>query len=283
MVDGIAEDVRGAPWFHVLSHAQAISEGLSYAFGPDEETYSFAIKTMLTALLERMGAKPRPVTDPFQAVIYSECSRKDFRKAANQYIRKAGGRDAVRARCETWVKEHPDDTRPRAFGMPGFDLGDVSPREPQDAVLALLTKGEEIARESMRETGAVSPMLLMETRDGKQLGLALKNPNGPIRELIPMLRNLAQQQDVHAGALVIETWAAPLDSGVRPSQSDQKWEMVLITGLANQICITQAFQIQRADSGATLVRDEECKEDATTPWAAVFDDAVWEELSTPRN
>ena len=59
--------------------------------------------------------------------------------------------------------------------------------------------------------------------------------------------------------------------------------MVLITGLANQICITHAFQIQRVDSGATLVRDEECKEDATTPWAALFDDAVWEELSTPIN
>ncbi len=58
--------------------------------------------------------------------------------------------------------------------------------------------------------------------------------------------------------------------------------MVLITGLAEQVCITHAYNIHRADSGATLVRDEECKEDATTPWAALFDDVVWEDLSTPR-
>ena len=88
LVDSIAEDVRGAPWFHVFSHAQTISAGLSYAFGPEEEDARlFAVKTLLTALLARIGAKPRPVTDPFQAMIYSECSRKDFRKAANQYIR----------------------------------------------------------------------------------------------------------------------------------------------------------------------------------------------------
>ncbi len=284
MVDGIAEDVRGAPWFHVLTHAQTISEGLSYAFGPDEETYSFAVKTMLTALLERMGAKPRPVTDPFQAVIYSECSRKDFRKAANQYIRNAGGRDAVQARCEAWLKEHPDDTGARAFGIPGFDLGQVDARGPQDAVVGLVTKAEEIARESMRDTGEVSPVLLMEIRDGQQLALSLKNPNGRLRELIPMLRSLAQDRDVHAGALILECWTAPPDSAVRPSESDQRREVVMITGLADQICITQVFEIRRTDSSALLERDEDCSGITHhCPWAAIFDDAVWEELSTPMN
>jgi hypothetical protein len=284
MVDGIAEDVRGAPWFHVLTHAQTISEGLSYAFGPDEETYSFAVKTMLTALLERMGAKPRPVIDPFQAVIYSECSRKDFRKAAHQYIRNAGGRDAVQARCEAWLAEHPNDAGPRAFGIPGFDLGKVEPRGPDDAVRGLLEKAEDTARESMKETSEVSPMLLMETRGGKQLALALKNPNGRLSELIPTLRNFAQGQDAHAGAILFEAWVAPADGEVRASKSDQRREVVMIVGIADQICTTRLFNIDRSDDDVTLIRDEDVNDTGNpTPWAALFDDAVWEELSTPRN
>ncbi len=167
--------------------------------------------------------------------------------------------------------------------MPGFDLGKVDPRDSQDAVPGLLKKAEDMARESMRETGEISPLLLMETRDGQQLALALKNPNGPIRQLIPMLRTLAQQQDAHAGALLIETWAAPFVSDVRPSLSDQKWEMVLITGLADRICTTLAFDIDRDGSGVTLSRVDDCKDTVTSPWAAIFDDAVWEELATPMN
>ena len=127
-------------------------------------------------------------------------------------------------------------------------------------------------------------MLLMETRGGKQLALALKNPNGRLSELIPTLRNFAQGQDAHAGAILFEAWVAPADGEVRPSKSDQRREVVMIVGLADRISTTKLFNIDRSDDGVTLSRDEDVNDTGNpSPWAALFDDAVWEELATPMN
>ena len=61
----------------------------------------------VTALIERIGARPYDLDSPHQANLYRSCARQDYRDAATKYIRELGGERALPEVMETWELNHP--------------------------------------------------------------------------------------------------------------------------------------------------------------------------------
>ncbi len=147
-----------------------------------------------------------------------------------------------------------------------------------------MEKAEEAARKNMTQQGLVPPFFFAESRDGQQMVFRLNTDRGPSRDKIPVLRAMAEGMDWHAGVFASEIWRSD-EMEVRPSQSDQRQEGVLLIGLAEGVEVSALFDIERSGSGVELRRNEDFADgflSVGTPWAAIFDDDVYESLSTGR-
>jgi hypothetical protein len=286
MIESMAEASKDAPWFAAYDHMRGLWQMADAAF-PDEHDEAKQLHgCLVAAVLELMGADPRRVTDPFQAAVYRSSARKDFRKAAGKYLRKIGGRDAAEAKMQEWAAANPVLVKELAgsYGMPGWTLDKVAPRSAEDAVVGLMEKAEEAARANITEQGLMPPFFFAESRDGQQMVVRLNTDRGPARDQIPVLRAMAEGMDWHAGVFASEIWRSD-EMEVRPSQSNQRQEGVLLIGLAEGVDVSALFDIERSGSGVELRRNEDFADgflSSGTPWAAIFDDDVYESLNTER-
>ncbi len=168
-----------------------------------------------------------------------------------------------------------------SYGMPGWTLDKVAPRSAEDAVAGLMEKAEEVVRANMREQECVPPFFFAESRGGQQTVIRLNTDRGPCRDQIPVLRSTAEGMDWHAGVFASEIWRSD-EMEVRPSQSDQRQEGVLLIGLAEGVGVSALFDIERSGSGVELRRNEDFEDgrlSSGTPWAAIFDDDLYESLT----
>ncbi len=284
MIEHIAEASKDAPWYATYDHMRGLEQMAFATFSDDGDTAKEMHSYMVSAVLEQMGAKPGRVTDPFQAAVYHSSARKDFRKAARKYLRKVGGREAAEAKMNEWAEANPVLVKELAGGrgIPGWTLDKVAPRSAEDAVAGLIEKAEEMAREAMERDGEMPALFFAESRDGQQTVFDLNTDRGSARDQIPALRLMAEQMNWHAGVFAAEVWRS-YETDVRPSQSEQRQEGVLLIGLADGVEMSAVFDIERSSSGVGLRRDEDCREvPRATPWAAIFDDDVYESLTTER-
>ncbi len=282
MIEDIAEGSKAAPWYAAYDHSRGLWQMADATFPDDHDQAKLMHGCLVAAVLELMGADPRRATDPFQAAVYHLSARKDFRKAANKYLRKIGGKGAAEAKMQEWAEANPVLVKELAGGrgMPGWTLENVAPRSAEDAVVGLMEKAEEVARENMKEQGLMPAFFFAEARDGQQIVFLLNTNRGPSRDQIPVLRTMAKEMDWHAGVFAAEVWQS-YETDVRPSQSEQRREGVLLVGLAEDIRVSVVFDIERSASGAELRRVEDCKDvPGPSPWAAIFDDDVYESLVT---
>ena len=133
LVDMIAEEVRGLPWLVIYAVGLDIKTILQAALDSDPdifspEQYNAAvdnangnIQVAIAALLERLGAKPTKVKNPFQARLYSISARREFQKAAKPYIRSIGGAEKLHGAMAAWADTHPEELEqiPERTIMPG--------------------------------------------------------------------------------------------------------------------------------------------------------------------
>ena len=199
MIEDIAEASKDAPWYAAYDHVRGLWQMAVGVFPDDHDVAKQMHGRLVTAVLELMDANPRRVTDPFQAAVYRQSARKDFRKAAGKYLRRIGGRDAAEAKMREWAEANPVLVEELAGGrgMPGWTLEKVAPRSPEDAVAGLMEKAEEVARANMKEQGEMPAFFFAESRDGQQMVVRTDTGSGPSRDQIPTLRAMAKQMDWH--------------------------------------------------------------------------------------
>ncbi len=190
VIEDIAEASKDAPWYAAYTHMNRLAQLAMQAFPDDYSASSQLHGCLVAAVLELMGADPRRVNDPFQAAVYHHSARKDFRKAANKYLRKIGGQDVAEAKMREWAESNPVLTKELGAGaaMPGWDVGKVAPHSRDEAVVALMKKAEEAARLNMKEQGEMPPFFFAESRDGQQTVFDLNTDQGRARDQIPKLR-----------------------------------------------------------------------------------------------
>ncbi len=186
-----------------------------------------------------------------------------------------GGEEAVKRKMQDWINEHPDlAAGQRSIAISGTTIGQVEPRSAEEAVNGLMADAEKSVRKTMQEYGEMNPWFIAETRDGQQTAIALKNPSGPVVNLIPTLHTMAKQLDFHAGVVQMEVWMAPTDREspeVRPSKSSQRTEAVVVFGLAQGIHKVVVFDIERTETGVNL-KTGDSHTFEVSPWLFIFNE-----------
>ncbi len=241
-----AEGAKGAPWivayntvdnFHSMLQSSVDSAAEAGVEDVAERDRILAdgnrfLKAMVTALLECMDASPRNCSDPFQAAVYKDSDRKDFRKAAKRYLAKIGGPEAAARAMQKWAVKNPEAAKNARLASGLVIEGATTPSDGPPANLEkMLDDWTRMAREHFGANGEIEPLAVGQLPDGSQVILRTRSHHS--KEGARAFRELANDHLNGLGALKIcfiaEVWIGDGDSGIPASQSESRREALYVS------------------------------------------------------
>lgn len=164
MLQATAEDVAGKSDFTKYMAAYHLLAPIADAGGGEDIG-----PIMVAAFIEIAGLPEDRCESDFMACLYRLSAKANHTKAARDYIMGAGGWDAVTARMNKHLDEHPEEIQaPGApIGMRGIN---VDPRGPQ-TLESLLEHYTEMAKAVLAKTGNVELVRFALDRNGGGIGL----------------------------------------------------------------------------------------------------------------
>ena len=249
LIDGAVEAVREKPWaavYHVVMDFRDMGKDSFRPAPTDEhiETINRTCRLMVTALLERLGTKAKPCSDSFQATVFMNSARKDHRRFAHRYCKKAGGEEAVSAKMEAWAKEHRDELETLDTGVM-IRCGKIAGDGPK-SLDATLDEWTEKARERFDTEGEVHPLAVGLDNDGSGLMLTTKPFDSVAKKRA--FRQMAEQQFNECGLTRIvsvgEVWIGP-GGPVRPCKSNERREAIWVAVSEGGKTVAATIPIER--------------------------------------
>ena len=233
LIDGAVEAVKDKPWIAVYNtvkdfHGMAMASlGQDTPTDSEIETLDGNLKLMVTALLERLGANVKRCSDPFQAVVFNSSARKDHRRLARRYFKRAGGGEAVSAQMEAWAKEHSDELESFDTGMAAH--GSEFEGDGPKSLEATLDEWIEKACERFDADGEVHPLAVGLGEDGSGLMLTTRpfGSDAKKQAFREMSTNQFDERGLTRIVSVGEAWLGPVGP-VQPSKSNERREVICV-------------------------------------------------------
>lgn len=253
LIAGAARDLKDKPWYFAyqitgdFKKMIVVTNSQGKTAPPDENEVAglnFALGNMVAALIERIGGHPTKCTDAYQARVYEISTRKDHRRSAGRYIKKAGGERGLCAEMDAWRASHKTETE-----EPGTILvraGEFPGEGPQtmEETLDLWTKR---AMEQFDAAGGVKILHLGMKPDGSGMMFQMdyfKN-DAQKHAAFEMVTSQFAERGLPRHVMVYEAWACPVDSPVRPKDSATRQEILVVRVLEYEKEIFNMFEIER--------------------------------------
>jgi hypothetical protein len=260
IIDSVVDSLKGKPWYFAGSEIdnfrQLILSSMPQDTQPTPEDFecaNFNLGCMVAALIERLGGHPKRCDDANQAAFYSASSRKDHLRAAKQYEKKAGGVKGMQRELVDWANSHRAEIE-NHVGPLTVRMGEYPGDGPMTMEETLLLWTDR-AIEQFEKQGSVDPLMLGLRQDGGGMlftkdGFRSAGEKNSFKQLV-----YSQCEDAGLGRIVtiLEVWAAPAVSNLKPSLSDQRIEVIFIEVqegeniIGNFICIERDWQTGKAE------------------------------------
>jgi hypothetical protein len=229
------------------------------------ETADGNLRLMVAALLERLGTKVPSCSDPFQATVFNNSARKDHRRLARRYCKKAGGKEAVSAQMEAWAKEHSDELESVDTGMMirGAEIEGDGPK----SLDATLDEWIEKARETYQADGEVHPLAVGLDKDGSGLMFATQpfGSDAKKQAFRDFTTRLFNERGLTRIVSVREAWVSPIGL-VQPSKSDERREAIFVAVFEEGETEMAFVEIERDwESGRGILGKTEKADHAVVP------------------
>jgi hypothetical protein len=265
IIDEAARSTKDRPWYFTFQVTEDFKEMIVAAVGysrmpsaAERARDSFNFSMMVAALIERRGERLTQFTDCFHAVVYRRSARKDHERAARRYFKNAGGPDAVAAEMDAWVAANKAVTEeaPAAVLMHAAEYAGDGPQTVEETLDAWTKK----AVEQFDAHGKVDYLDLGMAPDGSGQFFSKKGFQN-LAEQAAFHRKadaLLDERGLHRRVRVCEVWTAPVDSGVKPSKSDERKEAVVVAVSEGEQTIANVLYIERdwASGKAALLPPE---------------------------